>query len=482
MQHKLSLLLLILTFLPVSAKVRLSHLMSNDMILQQQSDVNLWGWAASGKSITVTTSWDNATYTTRAGKDGAWKVAVKTPAASNTPYEVTFSDGEETTLTGVLIGEVWVCAGQSNMEMTLSGFGNCPVEGYAEAITTAAQHKNIHFVKVPSIMSSEPQADTQCEWKGVTPETVGDCSAVGYYFARVINRALDIPVGLLMANKGGSRVESWLSRENLTKHTDENLDSLTMTKTFQWDFHYPLLWGNGTFYPILNYGVKGILYYQGCSNVGNPAGQYTTRLALLAKQWREAFGRGDIPFYIVEIAPYIYGDGPDGISGALLREQQANASDIIPNSAIVSTNDCVYPFERNQIHPTQKQPVGERLAGLALNREYGYSKLQAECMRYKDMDIQGDTCFIRFNNTYGGVSRYEDIEGFEVAGEDRVLHKAVAGHYYVPGYNVHNEAVYVTSPEVKKPVAVRYCFRNFMIGNLGNNAQLPLIPFRTDNW
>ncbi len=463
------------------AKVRLNHLITPGMVLQQQSEVNLWGWDDKGKEITVTTSWNGASYKTKAGKDGSFKVSVKTPAASNTPYEVVFDDGEKTTIGGVLIGEVWVCAGQSNMEITMGGFGNCPVEGLNDAIVESSQLSNIHFVKVPSVMSKKPLDDFNGEWKAVGPETVSDCSAVGYFFARTVNRMLNIPVGLVMANKGGSRVESWLTEENLKKYTQETLDSTAMTKKYQWDYHYPLLWGNGTFNPILNYGVKGILWYQGCSNVGDPGNQYSDRLALLAKQWRTQFGRGDIPFYIVEIAPYNSGDA-NGDWSAKLREQQVRASEIIPNSDIVSTNDCVYPWEGEQIHPTIKKPIGERLAFLALSRDYGFKKLRAEMMKYKEMTIEGDTCYLRFQNTYDGISRFNDIQGFEVAGEDRVFYPAEAGHFWVPGNDPRNESVWVSSKKVKKPVAVRYCFKNFQLGNLGNNGQQPLLPFRTDNW
>ncbi len=286
-----------------------------------------------------------------------------------------------------------------------------------------------------------------------------------------------------MANTGGTRVESWLDEDNLKRYTQEPLDSMAIVKKFTRDYHRPLLWGNGTFHPILNYTVKGILFYQGCSNVGDPGNQYSDRLKLLVEQWRRDFRLGDIPFYFVQIAPYHQGaDGVDGIVGALLREQQARASEIIPNSALVCTNDLVYPWEYDQIHPCQKRPVGERLAFLALNRSYGYNNVWCESPRYKSMTIQGDTCYVRLQNDYGGISRFNGIEGFEVAGEDRVFHKAVAGHFWAPGNDPRNETVFVTSPQVKHPVAVRYCFRNFQLGNLKNCANLPLLPFRTDNW
>ena len=369
--RKVIFLLMLLCAASLQAKVRLPHVIGDNMVLQQNTEARLWGWAKPGKTVKVSVSWSDITYSAKAGKDGKWLVSVATPVASYTPLSITFDDGEPTTLHGVLSGEVWVCAGQSNMEMPVRGFGNCPVEGYNQAVTDAVHSKGIHYVKIPSVMSMTPLEDAQCEWRECNPFTVGEASAVGYFFARVMNRTLDVPVGLVMANKGGTRVESWLTRENLQRHTTETLDSLEMVKRFSWDYHRPLLWGNGTFNPILNYTVKGILYYQGCSNVGDPGNQYSERLALLASQWREQFGLGEIPFYFVQIAPYYYDDDVNGVSGALLREQQQRAASLIPNSALVCTNDLVYPWETQQIHPCQKQQVGERLAFIALNKSYG---------------------------------------------------------------------------------------------------------------
>jgi sialate O-acetylesterase len=360
------------------------------------------------------------------------------------------------------------------MEMPVKGFGNCPVEGYNKAVMNANEYKGIHYVKIPSVMSTQPLEDTQCEWKVIGPQTVGEASATGYFFAQAINKTLNIPVGLVMANKGGTRVESWLDCDYLKKNTTESLDSMAMMKKFPYDYLRPLLWGNGTFSPILKYTVKGIIFYQGCSNVGDPAGQYTKRLNDLVSQWRRDFKLGDIPFYFVQIAPYFNSD-VNGDWGPRLREQQFNASKIIPNSGIVCTDDLVYPYESQQIHPSQKQQVGERLALQALNKTYGMKDIWCESAEFKDMKISNDTCYINLKNDYNGISRYEDIHGFEVAGADKVFHKANASYYWTKG-------LIVTSPEVKTPVAVRYAFRNWGYGNVKNAALLPLFPFRTDNW
>lgn len=463
------------------AKVRLPKVISDGMVVQQNADVRLWGWAEAGKSVKVTTSWDvKQQAKAKADKTGYWEVRVKTPAASFDPMSITFDDGEALTIGNVLAGEVWVCAGQSNMEMPVKGFGNCPVEDYNNAVIDAMA--GIRSIKIPATMAETPQDDATgwAAWRESTPQNVAEFSATAYFFAQTLRRAMpDIPIGLIEANKGGTRVESWLSEENLKKFTNEDLNIENIKKKFEWDYHYPLLWGNGTFAPISRSTVAGIIYYQGCSNVGDPAGQYAERLKILVDQWRKGFQNENLPFYFVEIAPYGYG-GADGTSGAELREQQHQAADIIPNSAIVCTNDLAYPYELGQIHPCQKKKVGQRLAFLALNRTYGQKHVICDSPTYKEMTIVGDTAYVAFDHLEGGYSRFDDIDGFEIAGADGVFHPAKAGHFWVPGNDKRNETVWVSSPDVKAPVAVRYCFRDFKVGNLGNQAGLPLVPFRTD--
>ncbi len=483
MKKRLFLSLIALVALSAQAKVRLSHLVGDNMVLQQQTEARLWGWAKPGAQVKVTTSWSSDVTAVKAAKDGAWIAKVRTPKASYEPLTLTFDDGDgPLTIRNVLSGEVWVCAGQSNMEMPVKGFWGCPVEGYNQAVVDARNHRAVRSVKVPSIMRMEPQADAQCEWRECGPQTVSDFSATGYFFARTLHQALDIPIGIIEANKGGSRVESWLTKENLQRHTKEPTDSAGIVAFKpEWDYHRALVWGNGTFSPILNSTVKGILFYQGCSNVGDPGNQYSERLKLLVEQWRQQFALGEIPFYFVEIAPYHY-DDVNGTQGALLREQQQRAAEMIPNSSLVCTNDLVYPYETTQIHPAQKQQVGERLAWTALNRDYGFGQVLYKSSKYKDMTVKGDTVFIHLQDNYHADAPFEQIAGFEVAGADRVFHPARAQHFWQPGGGYWDEAIIVTSPEVRQPVAVRYCFRNFQLGNVKNGANLPLFPFRTDNW
>ena len=468
-----------LAAISVQAKVRLPHVLSDGMIIQQNTEAHLWGWAKAKSDVTVAVSWTTDKFHTTADKNGRFLVSVKTPAASFTPLTITIDDGDEAaTILDVLAGDVWICAGQSNMEMPVKGFGNCPVEGYNNVVADAVNNRGLRWCKIPSVMSMHPLDDANCQWRNSDMQNVGEESATGYFFGRMLSRTLNIPIGLIEANKGGSRVESWLNAENLKKYTDEKIDSQSIVKNCKYDYERTLVWGNGTFAPIQNSSVKGILFYQGCSNVGYHTSEYAFRLSKLVEQWRQNFG--NVPFYFVQIAPFNYGD--DNINGALLREQQAKAVSLSPNSDIVCTNDLVYPFEKGQIHPSQKRQVGERLAFIALNRNYGYKNLYCDSPEFDKMEISGDTCFIKLKKTYGGISRYVGIEGFEVAGADKVFHPAEAIHYWKAWGDPHNEWIQVISKDVKAPVAVRYCFKNFQIGNLGNMGQLPLIPFRTDNW
>ena len=460
------------------AKVRLPHLLSDGMVIQQNTNANLWGWAKPKSEVTVSASWTAAKFHATAGKDGKFIVKVSTPAASFEPLTITLDDGDgAATISNVLAGDVWICAGQSNMEMPVKGFSGCPVKEYNNVVADAANNRGLRYCKIPSVMSMKPLADANCQWRNSDMRNVSDESATGYFFGRMLSRSLSIPIGLIEANKGGTRVESWLNEASLKKYTDEKLDTMSIVRNSHYDYERTLVWGNGTFAPVINSTIKGIIFYQGCGNVGYHTTDYAFRLSTLVEQWRSSFG--DVPFYFVQIAPFDYGPG---VEAAKLREQQAKAMDLIPNSDMVCTNDLVYPYERHQIHPCQKRQVGERLAFIALNRNYGFSNLYCDSPEFDKMEISGDTCFIKLKKDYGGLSRYDGIEGFEVAGADKVFHPAEACHYWKPGNDPHNEWIQVISKDVKSPVAVRYCFKSFQLGNLGNQGGLPLIPFRTDTW
>ena len=466
-------LLLPLIALPLQARIRLPHILSDGMVIQQLTDFAFWGWAKPNTQIAVVPSWKPDKLVVNSDSKGRWRIIVRAPGGSFKPHSITFSDGQPITINNILAGEVWVCAGQSNMEMPVRGFNECPVEGYQEAVWASANMRGVRYVKIPARMSSVPLEDTPCQWVDVTPKTVSDCSAVGFFFAQRLAQVLQMPVGLVLANKGGTMVESWLNVDNLRKHTDEPTDSTLIARKYTTEWLRPLLWGNGTFHPIVNYGVRGVLYYQGCANVDHNPTTYGERLKLLAQQWRKHFS-ANMSMLLVEIAPHCY-EGAMGTSAAFIREQQYKASLEIPNCAMVSTNDLVYPYEVRQIHPCQKRPIGERLALTALARYYGYEGVMYKHPTFERMEIKGDTCVIHLKDTYTGIVPQANYEGFEMAGADRIFYPADATY-------VRHNKFRLTSKAVPKPVAVRYCYRNFLLGNVKNQAALPLIPFRTDNW
>ena len=472
MKKHFLLLILSLLFLPIAqGKVKLPAMMGDHMVLQQNSSVKLWGWA-DGKKITVTTSWNNRTYQASTDKDGAWLVKVDTPEGGYTPYSITISDGTPVTLSDILIGEVWICSGQSNMEMRMMGNTAQPIDNSLETLLNAGNYRDrIRFITVPRIKDVQRRADFKKEkWKVSTPETTIDCSATAYFFAKQITETLNLPVGLVINSWGGSRIESWMTEETLSSIQGIDIETAKSSKLDVRNrlgcLYDIMLW------PVKNYTARGFLWYQGESNVGKEK-TYVERLRIMAELWRKEWGKGELPFYLVEIAPYDYGEG---ISGALLREAQFQASSLIPNSGMVCTNDLVYAYEKSQIHPCQKEEVGKRLAYLALNKTYQYGSIACEYPSYWNMSIQSDTVELTFHHADEGLSPWKDIKGFEIAGADKVFYPAVA--VLVP----EKKTIRVHSDKVKHPVAVRYCFHNFQPGNLKNHRGMPVIPFRTDHW
>ena len=458
----------------LSAKVVLPQILSDHAVLQQQTEVKLWGKAVPNTTVNVTPSWNNQTITAQSDNEGRWQVSIQTPAADFTPYSIEFSDGEITRIQNILIGEVWFCSGQSNMEMPLNGFWNCPIEHANETIATSGEWNAIRMATIPKTGALTPQEHVAGSWKESNPFNAPYFSATAFNFARMLHRVLRVPVGIISCAWGGSRVEGWLPREVVEGFRDVDLkkEIKKPEKGKEWDYYTPTVMYNGMLKPLQRYTIRGFLWYQGESNVGKEK-TYVERLRIMAELWRKEWGKGELPFYLVEIAPYDYGEG---ISGALLREAQFQASSLIPNSGMVCTNDLVYAYEKSQIHPCQKEEVGKRLAYLALNKTYQYGSIACEYPSYWNMSIQSDTVELTFHHADEGLSPWKDIKGFEIAGADKVFYPAVA--VLVP----EEKTIRVHSDKVKHPVAVRYCFHNFQPGNLKNHRGMPVIPFRTDHW
>ncbi len=454
------------------AKVVLPDILSDNMVLQQQTEVKLWGKANPNAQVNIRVSWSGQTYTAQSDASGKWLAKVQTPAATYEAQSITFSDGEETKLSNILIGEVWFCSGQSNMEMPLNGFWNCPIEGANETIATASQWKGIRVATIEKNGQLEPVETCPGKWKVSNPENAPAFSATAFNFAMMMNRVLDIPIGIINCSWGGSTVEGWLPASIVKNYSDIDLKrDIRKEEPHDW-WHYmsPTIMYNGMLKPLQNYTIKGFLWYQGESNVGHP--DYAERLKTMVDLWRSEWGLGELPFYFVEIAPF---GSYEGTGSAFLREQQFKAQSIISNSALISTNDLVEPYEAKNIHPKNKTDVGKRLAYLALAKTYGVKGIAATGPSYKSMEVKDGSVILSFNNAEDGFSRLSDMQGFEVAGSDKVFYPAKAEVY-------NNLQIKVTCDKVAAPVAVRYCFRDFQPGNVAGMRELPLFPFRTDNW
>lgn len=471
------LLALLLGSLSASAKVTLPSFIGDHMVLQQQTEVALWGKAEPGKKVTIASSWAKKKTVVKAdSQTGKWEARVATPEAGG-PYEITFSDGEKITLHDVLIGEVWYCSGQSNMEMYMCGYPSSPVEGAADAIMSAKASVPIRFCGVPGHLTTTPVEETEAIWKENIPETVRDCSALVWFFASYMHEILEVPVGILHSSSGGSAIEAWLDRPTIEEKFSGEFDLSILDKSdAKLNNNMPTTLFNGQVNPVIPYTFKGMLWYQGCSNRTRPE-QYIRLQTAYAEMMRKHFHCPDAPFYFVQLSPFFY-DDPESFSLGYFQEAQQKTLDLIPHSGMVVTTDLgIY----DNIHPVNKLDVAKRLAWLALQNDYGITNgIQAKAPVYKEMRIEGNTAIVFFDTFAPGMAasvgpRGVDLDGFEIAGEDKVFHKAKARA------NWGND-VRVSSPEVEHPVAVRYSFRNWNPGNLKSNYGIPVCPFRTDDW
>ncbi len=457
----------------VNAQPRLPYFISNGMVLQQQANVNIWGWDKPGTTVKITASWNKQSVSTKTNADGKWMTQLATPEAGG-PYELVISNGKAITLSNILIGEVWLCTGQSNMEMPMKGFRNQPVFNSNAAIL-ASKNKNIRLFTVPRA-SVIGVRDTikNTSWLEATPETVSAFSATGYYFGRLLGNMLDVPIGLINDCYGGSSVQAWMSAEALqsfpTVKVPANTDTIkNLTQT-------PTTLYNGMIHPLIGFTIKGCIWYQGESNRDIPD-LYEKLFPAMVKQWRTDWKQGDFPFYFAQIAPYDYNQNPPTsfnakANSAFIRDAQRKSVRNIPNSGMAVLMDV---GEQKFIHPMRKQEAGERLALLALAKTYDQKGFGYESPAYDSMNVIGSTVNLFFSNAKIGLSSYgKPLSLFEVAGADKVFHPAQAF--------LTNTGVTVSAVQVKQPVAVRYAFKDFIVGDLFSNEGLPLSSFRTDDW
>ena len=461
----------------IQAKIVLPSILDSNMILQQQSKVKLWGTSNSKADVKIITSWNKNVYNTKADKEGNWEVKVSTPTAGG-PYYISIADNEEIVLNNVLIGEVWFCSGQSNMEMPMRGFDRQPVFGTNTIIAKAKTRTPIRMFTTDSKdgkwvrqYSKIPQSDCQGSWLENKPENVANISAVAYFFAQYIQEVLEVPVGIIVSSWGGTQVESWMSREAISPFTEIDLSVLD-SKESKVNHHAPCVLYNAKIAPLLKFTIKGFLWYQGESNRLNPD-LYARLMPAFVKDLRNNWGLGEFPFYFVQIAPFNYDDAA-GTSAARIREVQLQNMKEIPNSGMVTTLDIGSPIF---IHPIDKETVGTRLAWWALAETYGKSGFGYKPPIYKDIDIAGNKVYINFENAEKVICpMWTQLSGFEIAGDDKKFYPAKAE------IETKTARLAVSSDNVAKPVAVRYAYKNYEKASVFSIYGIPAAPFRTDKW
>jgi len=402
-----------------------------------------------------------------ANKEGRFQVSVKTPKAGG-PYFIGFKDKDYVLLNNVMIGEVWICSGQSNMEMQMKGFKQQPVEGTTEELLRC-KDSQLRLFTVKRHVSLTPETDVTGQWYEANSASVRDFSATAYYFGKALRQMLDVPVGLIVTSWGGSACEAWMAPEWLKAFpkVQQTITEEDMKKLQQ---RCPTALYYGQLRPLVGYGMRGAIWYQGEDNVPR-YDYYAPLLARMVEGWRADWQQGQFPFYYCQIAPYDY-SLIKWQDSQLLREQQAKAEELIPNSRMAVLMDAGLEYG---IHPRKKRQAGERLAILALNNTYGVKGLP-DFAKYKEVEFKGDTAVISFDRSKEWVyfEHGTSSRNFEVAGADKVFHPATKVW-------VSRNRVYVKCDEVLKPVAVRYAFKDWVEGDLMHDG-LPVSSFRTDEW
>ena len=492
----------------VFGDVRLPAVISDNMVIQQGMKAPIWGWAEPGEKVTVKTSWPETitssferSYRCTTDKNGEWMVKINPPEGAGGPYKMTISGNNTITIRNILVGEVWICSGQSNMEWRVERSAN------PEHEIASADYPNIRLFKVEKTFSDAPQEDCNGTWSSCQPETVRGFSAVAYYFGRSLHRKLDVPVGLIRTCWGGTPAEAWTRYEVLAGDADfkpivgrfekawndhlQKMDNysgelaswLSAAKQAQKGCGAtpvepekpgsprrqgaPSQLYNAMIAPLIPYGIRGGIWYQGESNVKR-AYQYRRLFPAMIENWRKDWGQGDFPFYYVQIAPFKYGQQ---FAGVELREAQLMAL-ALPHTGMVVTSDI---GNIEDIHPKNKQDVGKRLALWALAKTYGRKGVVCSGPIYKSMKVEGNTVRLFFDYVGGGLAiRGGGPADFVIAGADRNFVEAKA--------EIEGDTIVVSADEVKRPVAARYAWGNTAGASLFNKEGLPASSFRTDDW
>lgn len=495
----LLLLLLVLPAPGLQAQLRLPALISHNMVLQQRGQAALWGWAAPREKVTITTGWNHRTHTVTADSGGRWKTYVATGRAGG-PYTITFKGRNTIKVEGVMLGEVWLASGQSNMEFFVGKMPNPSYTGvlrYEEEIR-AADYPAIRMLDVANRVADTPQEDCTGTWKVCSPQTADTFSAVAYFFARKLHRETGYPVGIINASWGGTPAEAWTKKEVLQndpalkgildayaaeverypaavetyrqalaawrQDTGANRGAAPREPVGPGSHKSPYKLYNGMIAPVVPYTLRGVIWYQGENNADRPV-QYQQLFPALIRSWRRDWRNEALPFYFVQIAPH-RSQHPG------IREAQWMTYLSVPGTGMVVTTDGGDSLD---IHPRDKKPVGERLALWALRHQYGQRHLVYSGPLFQSWIHEGDRLRILFKHAEGGLvsGDGQPLREFTIAGKDGVFVPAQA--------RIDGEAVVVWSEAVREPADVRFAWRNVPRPNLFNRAGLPAAPFRTDN-
>ena len=483
------------------ADLKMASIFGDQMVVQRDQPVRVWGWTTPGTEVAVTLADKSATVT--ADASGRFDATLD-PLPAGGPHQLVIRGDETRTFNDVLVGEVWICSGQSNMAWPVASANDPDLE------SMTANYPGIRLISVPQVGTQEPQDDFQGSWQACTPESVRDFSAVGYFFGRQLHQTLGVPIGLIDNAWGGSAAEAWINRDvlesdgsytELLAHWDqaaENYDHDAALARHQearqaWvdggrrgnaprpprdprtGNHRPANIYNGVLRPTIGYPIRGVIWYQGESNSAR-AHQYRDLFPLMIQSWRDEWGQGDFPFYWVQLADYLAEvPEPSESNWAELREAQTMTLSRLPNTGQAVIIDL---GEASDIHPLNKQDVAKRLVRWALAKDYGYD-IPYQSPTYREMSIRDGKVLVTFDHVGGGLDTFDvnELIGFTVAGEDQKFVKARAR--FVRGTN---DTVEVWSDEVASPVAVRYAWADNPICNLQSQEGLPMTPFRTDSW
>lgn len=443
--------------LTLHAEVKLNGLFVDNAVLQQGMEVPIWGTAVNGESVTV--EFEGQTETTEA-KDGKWMIKLKDLKPGG-PFVMKVTGGNKITLNNIMVGEVWVCSGQSNMERVLGPQGKMqPIVNF-EQEAASADYSALRHYKVPKKNSETPLSGVASEWVVCTPKSVLDFTAVGYFFGSELHKTLKVPVGLIHASWGGTPAQAWTPPETLQNLEKESPGSMESPKKDE--KHSAAGLYNGMINPLIPYAIRGVIWYQGEANGRNPK-QYQTLFPSMISSWRSAWNQGEFPFLFVQIAP-CQAQNPG------IREAQFLTWKKIPNTAMAVITDC---GDANDIHPPNKRPVGERLSLAARALAYG-EKIEYSGPAYESMKVEGSQIILSFSHVGTGLMAKDgELRGFQVAGENKIFKNAKA--------EIKGETVVVSGESISTPVAVRYGWANVPDVNLYNNEGLPASPFRTDDW